>query len=730
MDTLNPKRASPEEIHFEPALPTEAPMAMPEQSLEESAPAAKRVSTAPRTISLRRGVLFLTTLLLTALAAWQMYLVVNISGLTWLQTEVLILFTILFLWIAFSFVSQTIGLCGSLFDRDKWLDLDPADPLPNIEQRCALLVPTYNEAPERLMARVEAMFDSLSGTGHIAHFDFFILSDTTDAEIWIDEEQKFMQLRQRTSVTQIFYRHRAKNTGRKAGNIAEWVRRFGARYAFMIVLDADSLMTGDTMVRLVEAMERHPHLGLLQTVPIVINAGTLFARLQQFAGRVYGPLVGYGSSWWFGAEGNYWGHNAILRVCAFAESAGLPTLSGRKPFGGEIMSHDFVEAALMRRRGWAIHLAPALEGSFEECPPTLDDYAIRDRRWCQGNLQHAAVLPAKGLHWISRLHLGLGICSYLASPMWLLFLMCGMLISLQARFIRPEYFPPDFSLFPKWPVQDPVRSAGLFVATILILIVPKMLGLARFASFRAERQRSGGTIRLIGSILLEIIISGLIAPVMMWMQSIAVLQILLGKDAGWQAQRRDLVLSNFGLTWRRYAPPTLVGALLGLAGYAVAAPLFFWMSPFILGLLLAAPMALVTSSARIGSVMRKAGLFLIPEEREPPAVLVRATQLSETYQTTKSPADIWQDLLSGPGLFTFHTDTLPEPSRARRQAIDAELLVGVAKLEQCETIQEALGILTRGEKKAILSDGKALQRLKELRNRKNDDAGDKLRSGS
>ena len=174
--------------------------------------------------------------------------------------------------------------------------------------------------------------------------------------------------------------------------------RFGGAYAQFLILDADSLMTGETLVRLAGAMERHPDVGLIQTLPIITGAATLFARVQQFAGRVYGPLIAHGIAWWHGAEGNYWGHNAMIRTRAFAEQAGLPELAGRKPFGGPIMSHDFVEAALMRRGGWAVHMVPGVRGSYEEVPPTLTDLAVRDRRWCQGNLQHLAVLPTRGLH--------------------------------------------------------------------------------------------------------------------------------------------------------------------------------------------------------------------------------------------------------------------------------------------------------------------------------------------
>ena len=214
-----------------------------------------------------------------------------------------------------------------------------------------MLLPTYNEDPHHLTARLRAMYESVTDTGRGACFDWFLLSDTTDPDTWIREELTFIELRRACAAERLYYRHRSDNTARKSGNIAEWVRRFGAAYDYMIVLDADSLMAGDAIVRLVHAMESNPTAALIQTQPVIINARSVFSRLQQFAGRVYGPIIAAGNAWWHGPESNYWGHNAIIRVRAFAQEAGLPELRGRKPFGGHILSHDFVEAALMRRAG-------------------------------------------------------------------------------------------------------------------------------------------------------------------------------------------------------------------------------------------------------------------------------------------------------------------------------------------------------------------------------------------
>jgi membrane glycosyltransferase len=439
VDAVAPRqRQTPDPVPTD-ALPPECPLAMPEQSMWRWPGPAPDPGTGPRAILGRRALVFGFTAALSIGGAYEMYQVLQVGGLTVLEAVILAVFVLLFAWIALSFVSAVAGLVTTRGDRS--LFIDPSRPTPNLSTRTALLLPTYNEDPAHVMARVRAIWESVDRTGQGAQFDFFILSDSTDARTWILEELELLRLRNATGGARIYYRHRRDNTGRKAGNIAEWVTRFGGHYDFMVVLDADSLMEGDTLARLADAMERNPRVGLIQTVPLLLNGETLFARVQQFAGRVYGPLIARGISWWHGAESNYWGHNAIIRVRAFAESAGLPQLRGRKPFGGHIMSHDFVEAGLLRRAGWGVHLVTSLRGSYEECPPTPTEYAMRDRRWCQGNLQHMAVLPARGLHWVSRLHLLTGIGCYITAPLWLLFLLVGILVSLAGPIHPTGVFP-------------------------------------------------------------------------------------------------------------------------------------------------------------------------------------------------------------------------------------------------------------------------------------------------
>ncbi|HEU0146752.1 MAG TPA: glucans biosynthesis glucosyltransferase MdoH [Bradyrhizobium sp.] len=706
MDTLTqsggiePPRSATRELF----LPAESPLPMATQQLRSFERSETHGHVAPST-ALRRACIFAGTAAMTAGGCYEMYEVLQVGGVTILEWMVLGLFVLLFAWIALSFTSSVAGFLVLLFRVKDPLGIDPAAPLPPIGSKNAMLLPTYNEDPYRIMARLRAMYESVDQSGQGTRFDWFVLSDTTAPSVWIAEEKCFLQLRADLAVSNIYYRHRRENTARKSGNIEDWVKRFGVGYDHMIILDADSLMTGDTIVRLVSAMERFPAVALIQTLPIVVNAKTLFARLQQFSGRLYGPLIAAGIAWWHGSEGNYWGHNAIIRVRAFAQAAALPELRGRKPFGGHILSHDFVEAALMRRAGWEIRMVPALGGSFEECPPSLLDFAARDRRWCQGNLQHLAVLPARGLHWVSRLHLLTGIGSYLTAPLWLMFLLLGILISLQAQFVRPEYFPKGFSLFPQWPAQDPVLAAWVFVGTMGLLIVPKLLAWMLLLTQRQNRLQFGGGLRVLVGFVVETFLSGLIAPVMMIFQSRAVGEILLGRDSGWQVQRRDDGGLPGGELMRKYALPTLFGLAMAAVAYAVSLPLLFWMAPVIAGLLLSVPVAML-SSAQSGP---NAGLLLTPEQTVPPPVLVRANELATVPGSmTVSPL---QDLFEDRRLMESHLANLPDDKRRNRGQVDSHLAIARAKIEDAETFDEALSYLTERETFAVLNSPTLLRVL-------------------
>jgi membrane glycosyltransferase len=610
-------------------LPAESPLPMPVQDLRSGDLSPRPLPTSPATIGGRRALVVGAAALLTLFATYQVWWVLRGGGIDVLEGVLLALFVALFSWIALSFSSALAGFVLLLSARRQPLGIDENAPPPPLATRTALLVPTYNEDPQRVLAGVQAMHESLAATGQGDAFDFFLLSDTTRADVQREELAAVRQLLQRLGDgARVYYRRRDKNTERKAGNIADWVRRFGGAYPHFLILDADSLMTGDTLIRLAAAMERQPTLALVQTLPMIVNGRTFFARMQQFAGRVYGPVVAHGIAWWHGAEGNYWGHNAIIRTAAFARHAGLPHLGGGKPFTGAVLSHDFVEAALLRRGGWAIHMAPGLGGSYEEGPPSLTDMLVRDRRWCQGNLQHGAVLPARGLHWISRLHLLVGIGHYFTAPMWAMLMLVGLAIPLQqAGFHLDQPHLAGFTPALYWRGGDPERFLWVFYFTMAVLLAPKVMGCIATVLDPALRRRCGGVLRIAGSALLETAMAALMAPVTMYVQSRGVAEVLAGRDSGWETQRRDDGSVPLAGLVRRYAGLTVFGAFSGVLAYLVSPALAAWMAPVVLGMVLSVPINVLTSSARVGDALRRSGWLRTPEELVPPTVLSRALEL-------------------------------------------------------------------------------------------------------
>jgi membrane glycosyltransferase len=701
-----------------PPVPQEVRTPMPPQALKRWR-ATQRVWHVPIqwAMTARRGVIFAATAALTAVASYEMHQVLSVIAMTTLQAALLVVFVVTFVWIALPFVSGLVGLVMLWRGRSaSGVTVPAAQPTPRLTTRTALLMPIYNEAPERIFAGLQAMYESLAATGALQHFEFFILSDTTNPEVWLEEEIGFAELRRRTGGhTRIYYRHRPRNVGRKAGNIADFCERWGARYEYMVILDADSLMTGEALVQLAAMMEAHPEAGLIQTLPLVVNRNTLFARAQQFAARLYGPVIAAGVAYWHGPDSSYWGHNAIVRVQAFTAHAGLPDLPGNPPFGGHILSHDFVEAALLRRAGWRVYLVPEVQGSYEECPPSLIDFAERDRRWCQGNLQHAKILPTRGLYWMSRLHLVIGIMSYLASPIWLVFIMLGFSLALQAHFIRPEYFPTTYALFPTWPVFNPERAIRLFVGTMGVLLAPKLFGYLLLCTTRQWARRFGGRLRAGVSVLLESALSALLAPVTMLMQSAVVTGILTGRDVGWGTQRRDDGSIPLSAIARRHLSHTLFGALLAAAAYMISPPFLAWMSPVVAGLLLAIPLSAATAQQSVGRISRRLGLLLTPEEIAPPPLLQRANALVHEFTVEGSKAaDACERIAREADLRTLHMAMLVTTPARRKGEYDVDLLLGLAKLDDAGSLEEASSLLSSREKLAVLGARAGIERLSRL----------------
>ena len=491
-------------------------------------------------------------------------------------------------------------------------------------------MPIYNEDPDAVFAKLAAIDRSLARCKIDPLFDIFVLSDTKDDSIAAQERAHFERL-ELHATTKVFYRRRENQYHRKAGNLAEWVRRFGAAYENMIVLDADSLMRGETMQRLVAFMERHPRAGMVQTVPVIINAETMFGRYLQFGVRMYGQVAAAGLAWWSGSEGSYWGHNAIVRVRAFAAAAGLPVLTGPRPFGGHIMSHDVVESVLMRRAGWEVHIDARLSGSYEESPPTIIDFIARDRRWCQGNFQHVQVLKAKGLHWVSRAHLFMGVQSYLVSPLWFGFLAIGIAQNF-------EYGMPSgwegFKLFSNEQPTNPAMVT-LTALTVVLLFGPKLFGALLVLLNKTDRKRFGGTGAVLRGMMGEMLVSSLLAPVMMLMQTRALYEIAAGRDCGWLPQNRNAEAVSWGDAFKFSGWQFWLGIALAI-GFAPYPGLLIWTAPIWFGLI-AIPFLTVLSSRReLAEAARAQGVWLTPEEA-PAGEVRRWTEAAPNWGLRPAP---------------------------------------------------------------------------------------------
>jgi len=586
-------------------------------------PAAGRRGAARR----RRALFFGLTLLTGAAATAMMWDILQANGVSDLDWIGLVLFFVLFLWISSSFWSAVAGFVVRMRGGDPAM-LGAGSAGEALASRTAVVMPIHNEDTARVAAGLDVIWSSIARLPGQAAFDLFILSDTRDPRIAAAEERAWAQLVARHDADgRIFYRRRIDNSGRKAGNIADFVRTWGGAYEYTIVLDADSIMSGAAMSRLARLMDAHPRVGIIQALPLPAGRDTLFARLIQFATRLSSPMLASGLAFWQLGESNYWGHNAIIRLKAFAAHCDLPRLPGSPPLGGEILSHDFVEAAFMRRAGYEVWLLPGDHGSWEEVPSNVIDYAARDRRWAQGNLQHLGLLPARGLHWLSRVHLVTGVLSYLASPLWLLvLLLSSSVVILQALHGHQYFMPGHHALFPNWPHYRDGQIVALLSLTGVVLLLPKVLAAVLAIRDRTLRAGFGGARRLVASLVLEQLYSVLLAPAMMLFHTTFVISVLAGRPVAWRAQERG----DRGIGWlealRRHKWHVIIGMTWGALIVELAPRYTGWLLPVLAGMVLSVPLTMLTSRVRVGRWARRRGLFLTPEETEPPAELAALEQ--------------------------------------------------------------------------------------------------------
>lgn len=695
---------------FEPGMPPLLPTEMPEQDLKRR-PEPRRKLTRTGKQNLQRWGTLSIALALVGYGGYEAYKVLSLGGMVPLEWAFLVLFIATFGWIALAAVSAFPGFVRQWHYARHHMGR-PDDFVP--EGKTAVLMPCYNEDPAMIASELEAMITELDKIGASHWFDWVLLSDTRDPRQALKEEQTVTLMRERLGgKTNIYYRRRRFNTDRKAGNVSEFCRNWGRHFDYLLVLDADSLISSEVLTELVYRMESDPEAGLVQTVPRLVAGTSLIARVQQFANAVYGPVVGSGLAFWTNPEGNFWGHNAIIRREAFMSAAGLPRLPGKPPFGGTIMSHDFVEASLLRRAGWKVVIADDLVGSYEESPPSIIDLAVRDRRWCQGNLQHMKVIGSKGLHWVSRMHMLTGIMSYLSSPLWLALIIVGILLALQAQYIRPEYFSTQFSLFPEWPRQDAPRAVRLFLITMGILFVPKILGTILFMSTPKLRASIGGKKAML-SVLWEILLSAAVAPIMMCIHCGAVSATFLGKDSGWNPQRRQ----DGTLPWKelffRHRWHMLTGVAMALIAWSNSLYLLAWLAPAIFGLLLAAPLSAFTSSPRVGNWFKSRGILRTPEETKEPDVITEMHTVKAIYEDAIEQMPSLADQLQDPALTARHLALTPAAKEAR---FSPEEAIARIKIIDAKDHSQALEWFTDKELTVVLASPYLYQMLVELAQR-------------
>ncbi len=539
-------------------------------------------------VALWRILAFSPAMVATLALGWVMQGWFTADGTTALEWVLLVLIAFNFFWITFTVSTVLLGLCSLSRSRPK------TARTRRRPMRVALLVPVYNEDPAYVLGNARSMLEDLHAIGGLHRYEMFILSDTRNPETAAQEERGVRALQaELPEGLSLHYRRRAENTARKVGNIHDWVTRWGGAYEAMLVLDADSLMTGRAIVRLTDALSRDPGAGLIQSFPQLIGARSVFGRMQQFANGVYGLALAEGLARWTGHEGNYWGHNAIIRTRAFAACAGLPELPTLTGAPSIIMSHDFVEAGLLRRAGWRVRFLPRIRGSYEETPATLIDHIQRDRRWCQGNLQHLRLLGTTGFHAMSRFHLAHGAIGYLMAPVWFALLVIWALIGRDDGGSVLTYFSEANPTRPSWPDMSEPRHVAVIILIYAMLLLPKLLSVVALPLTGRRMADYGGTGRFLLSMLTEILLAILYAPILMVQQMIAVLRTVFGLQKGWAPQAREGGHYRLRALLHCHALETLSGVALwiGIASGLVS----LWLVPIAVSLVLAVPLSALSS---------------------------------------------------------------------------------------------------------------------------------------
>ncbi|WP_349370018.1 glucans biosynthesis glucosyltransferase MdoH [Salinarimonas sp.] len=525
------------------------------------------------------------------------------DGLGALDAVLLLAFAASAPWTVLGVVNAGIGFALARLARDPFASVAPfaaaGERATPIASRVAVFMTLRNEDAARAIRRLARVRDGLEATGEGRAFSFFVLSDTSDPAVAAAEEAEIARWRREAGPSaRIAYRRRAENVGYKAGNVRDFLETHGDRFALMLPLDADSLMSGAEIVRMTRIMEAHPEIGILQSLVVGAPSGSAFARIFQFGMRQGMRPYTLGSAWWTGDCGPYWGHNALVRVAPFRAHCRLPILPGRGPLGGHILSHDQVEAVLMRRAGFEVRVLPREGGSWEETPPTFLDFSKRDLRWCQGNLQYLELLRMPGLLPMSRLQLVFAIMMFAAVPAMTLILALAPVL---AATTDPEAFPVAAAL-------------GFYAAFLALSLTPRALGVLDVALTNGGMASYGGRARFLVGAAGEFVFSAFLGAAASMRITLFMIGLLFGRAAVWNGQARDA----HGLAWRDAARALWSTTLFGVAMIGLVAALVPVALPIALvmcaGTLLSIPFAVLTADPRLGRAMVRRGLCATPEE--------------------------------------------------------------------------------------------------------------------
>ena len=511
-------------------------------------------------------------------------------------------------WTVLGFWNAVIGLWLLHFHKNAAAEVAPfaaAGDLPTpVAITTAIFMTVRNEDPARAILRLKTIKTSVDATGQGKTFSYFMLSDTNDAEVATKEEQGFAAWKASDpDGARLTYRRRTDNTGYKAGNVRDFCDRWGNDFELMLPLDADSVMSGEAIVKLVRMMQAYPKLGILQSLVVGMPSSSMFARTFQFGMRHGMRAYTMGQAWWVGDCGPFWGHNAVVRIKPFRESCELPILPGSPPLGGHVLSHDQVEATFMRRAGYEVRVLPFENGSWEENPPTMLDFAKRDVRWCQGNMQYIKLLDTKGLHTMSRFQLIWAVLMFIGLPAWTLMIALLPIAAWQAQGV-PNY-PDDLAKF-------------LYVVFFVMYLMPKIAGMIDVVLTKGGMAQYGGPLRFVASAALELVFSFLQGAISTIRTTIFMVGLAFGKSVTWGGQSRDA----YGISWttaiENLWPQTLFGIVVCGLLAMISPTVLYWSLPLTLGYLVSIPFAVVTASPAVGRWFQKVGLCGIPEDFKAP----------------------------------------------------------------------------------------------------------------